>query len=120
VADGNLYCDCEELIPPLKPKPDAQAATKDDAMMEPASGRVEGIAAVSVFRGPTSQPIRLGGRALDILIALARKVSAERTGPTAKKGNCGNEAVLSGAMSGQMCYDLLEESANRHKDGRSE
>ena len=77
---GNLCCYCAEPAIGLKSEPGDQAATKDHAMMEPATEARNAISfgPFSLFVAErllkkVDKPIPLGGRALDILIALAER-----------------------------------------------
>ena len=84
---GNLCCYCAEPAIGLKSEPGDQAATKDHAMMEPATEVRNAISfgPFSLFVAErllkkADEPIPLGGRALDILIALAER--AGKLSPT--------------------------------------
>ena len=77
---GNLCCYCAEPAIGLKSEPGDQAAAKDDAMMEPATEvrNVISFGPFSLFVAErllkkADKPIPLGGRALDILIALLER-----------------------------------------------
>jgi DNA-binding winged helix-turn-helix (wHTH) protein len=74
---GSLCCDCTEPFLGLKSKPGGQAATKDDAMMEPSTG-ARNVISVGPFRLDPSRRlvdtlVELGGRTLDILIELVSR-----------------------------------------------
>src|SRR5271154_6946888 len=78
--NDSLHCDCCGADPWLIFKPGGQAATKDDAMMEPAAEarNVISFGPFSLFVAErllkkADKPIPLGGRALDILIALLER-----------------------------------------------
>jgi DNA-binding winged helix-turn-helix (wHTH) protein len=76
--NGHLRGDCVEAILGLKSKPGSQAATKDDAMMEPVTETRDAIS-LSLFSLDASRRllvedgIELGARTLDILMELVSR-----------------------------------------------
>ena len=78
--NGTLYRDCAEPIFGLKFKPGGQAATKDDAMMEPAT-EARNVISLGPFGLDASRrllvkdgtPVELGARTLDILVELVSR-----------------------------------------------
>ena len=74
--NSRSHPDCAEAILGLKSKPGSQAATKDDAMMEPVTETRDAIS-LSLFSLDASRRllvedgIELGARTLDILMELA-------------------------------------------------
>jgi DNA-binding winged helix-turn-helix (wHTH) protein len=76
--NSRSHPDCAEAILGLKSKPGSQAATKDDAMMEPATETRDAIS-LSLFSLDASRRllvedgIELGARTLDILMELVSR-----------------------------------------------
>ena len=78
--NGRLHRDCAEPILGLKSKPGGQAATNDDAMIEPATV-TRNVISFGPFSLDASRrllvkdgtPMELGARTLDILIELVSR-----------------------------------------------
>jgi len=99
--NSRSHPDCAEAILGLKSKPGSQAATKDDAMMEPVTETRDAISlslfSVDASRSPLVDGIELGARTFDISIELV---------------SCPSDVVSKNDLLARVCPDVIVEEGS--------